>query len=771
MFAVLLREARAWLKQPTDERLNGVHERSLRATPMVPDARKADWEKLIGGFARPESDAKRRARVEGLVRACAMFSTKPPPPLEWSDPVDRLKGIGGITKETLGAIGVRTVFDMVWCLPIRFDDLKHPTRLRDLPEDPGETRYVVRGTVTSSSALFLRGRRSVRVVLDDEGSKVHLWWFFAAHGVLTLAKEGTRCIAIGKIRRDGKKPLRMAHPDILREDDQTVGVRPRYSKLGVGEAIVRKAVAEAVTSLRDLPDPVPPAIRTREAMGEAPAMLRAVHAPSEVPSDDMRRALAERLAWAEAFTRVWERLESESRTGGAKAKALPKAKEALTRLRAEFGFPLTRGQNAAIAAIEKDLTSPTPMRRLLLGDVGTGKTAVALAAAAQAVAAKTQVAILAPTGVLAEQYMDAVGPLARATHARIVVVTGAMSGEAKRVALAAIQSGKIDVVVGTHALLEDKIVIPKLSLVVVDEQQRLGVAQRLALVAKGVRPHLLTLTATPIPRTLALALRGELVTSVLDERPKGRPPVATRTAALSEWERIQTDIRATCERGERVFVIVPRIESIDDEEAEEAGAIERFSELAAALNGVAKVGLVHGQLHPNEKRQAMVDFRSGATQVLVGTTVLEVGIDVPEATLMVIHGAERFGLAQLHQIRGRVGRGRVPGRCIAVHEDSLEGLAKRRLEAFCRLDAGFEIAKADLELRGAGDLGGTRQSGNEEDLLFLDPTYEPPWLPRVAADAARLFNEDRAFTRPEHRALALAVARMRRAIAVREEAG
>lgn len=768
MFVALVREAKAWLKQPSDERLRGLQEKCELAEPSVPVERREDWQKLVAGFSRPEVSAKRRARVEGLIRACTLFST---PPLTWSDPVDRLKGIGNVARETLGALGIRTVADMVWCLPIRFDDLTKPIRLRELPDDPGEARYVVSGQVQSSGAVFLRGRRAVRVVLDDDGVKIHLWWFFAAHGVLGMAKPGDRCIAIGRIRRDGKKPLRMAHPDLLRDEPELRAVRPRYSKLGIGEAVVRKAVGEAVSSLAQLPDPVPADIAKRETMNPAEPMLREVHAPRVVPSDSTRRELSERMAWAEAFTRVWERLETEARSGGEKATPLPRAKDALSRLRAEFGFPLTKAQSAAIAVIEGELAAPVPMRRLLLGDVGTGKTAVALAAAAQAVAAKRQVAILAPTGVLAEQYMDAVAPLARATHAKIAVVTAAMPADAKRKALSAIEAGRIDVIVGTHALLSENVVIPKLSLVIVDEQQRLGVAQRLALVAKGARPHLLTLTATPIPRTLALALRGELATSILNERPKGRPPVATTAAPRSSWPKVVADVKATCERNERVFVIVPRIESVDDDEDEEAGAIERFEELSAALKGTANVGIVHGRMRADEKRTSMTNFRTGNTQVLVGTTVLEVGIDVPEATLMVILGAERFGLAQLHQIRGRVGRGAISGRCIAVHDDDIDSLAKRRMDAFCRLDAGFDIAKADLELRGAGDLGGTRQSGNEEEFLFLDPSYEPPWLPRVADDAKRLFAADPELARAEHAALSLAVGRMRRAIAVREEAG
>jgi ATP-dependent DNA helicase RecG len=452
------------------------------------------------------------------------------------------------------------------------------------------------------------------------------------------------------------------------------------------------------------------------------------------------------------------------------------------------------------------------MRRLLLGDVGTGKTAVALAAAAQCVAAGWQCALLVPTSVLADQYADATAVLERAIGVRAVRVVAGMRAAERREALAAVASGAAGVVVGTHALLEQDVAFARLGLVVVDEQQRLGVAQRLMLVRKGetARPHLLSLSATPIPRTLALALRGELATSTLDERPRGRIAVETQLVARREGTRVLQAMRDACARGERVFVVCPRIEDAEDEEDAALGVESRTEKLAAALfggsssggasrgrpafggsssggasrgrpafggsssngaSGGTRIVSMHGAMRAGDKARAMRAFRSGEASVLVGTTVVEVGVDVPEATLMVVDGAERFGLAQLHQLRGRVGRGERPGTCLLVYDEPLEDLARRRLETLVRTGDGAEIARADLALRGAGDLGGTRQSGDAEDFEWLDPASPPAWIDRIEDDTRAILRNDPTLKAPAHRALALAVRRFATVLAVREEAG
>ncbi|WP_394849882.1 DEAD/DEAH box helicase [Pendulispora brunnea] len=714
--------------------------------------------------------------------------------LSWSDPVERLPGIGPSSAKVLAEQGVTCAGDLVWTLPIAFDDGRHPSSVAEaLAGDPA-SRVCVRGRVKSAGPVFLRGRRGVRVIVEDEEEKkesgggsgsrggrgrskkptLTAWWFFMAHAVVAAAKVGEFCLLTGRVNPEKRV---MAHPDFAMDVPGARTVRARYPRLGISEGAVRKAIAAALEG-DAVPDPVPPSIAAREKMPALEPAMRAVHGRGgvleEPASAEVLACLGERLAWTEALAHVWARLGAEEQGPQGGARPLARDETVLARLRAELGFELTASQERAIAEIGEDLAGTAPMRRLLLGDVGTGKTAVLLAAAAQCVAAGAQVAILAPTGVLAEQYLDAAQPLVRATKGMLALVTAATPATARRRLAERVARGDVHIVVGTHALLSQDLQFARLGLVVVDEQHRLGVAQRLALVGKGKerkeRPHLLTVSATPIPRTLALALRGELATSRLEERPMGRPPVTTRTWPRAGMAKIIERLRDRCARGERAFFVSPRIEVDPDDPAGDpsSAAVVRADELAKAL-APHTVALVHGGMRPDEKAAAMRAFRRGEASVLVGTTVVEVGLDVPEATIIIIDGAERFGLAQLHQMRGRVGRGAQPGTCVLLHDEPLEGEAKRRLEAICRLSDGADVARADLELRGAGELGGTRQSGVEEELRYLDPTRPPPWLDRIEADARDLFARDPKLEK--HPYLARAVRRLGLAMAVREEAG
>jgi ATP-dependent DNA helicase RecG len=774
------------MRAPSDQALVEIERLARAATPQVPEGRRADWEKLVAGFGAPE-DKRRRARVEGLVRACTMFDREEraierrATPLAWEEDVARVDGIGPSARLKLAGHGVAFVADLVWTLPVAWDDLRAPVSISEAVERARAAeatlapapRQCIRAKVKSASLVPMRGRRTLRVILTSEaGSDVlDAWWFYVAHGVLALARPGALCLVVGRVRvREGKRPS-VAHADLLIDQPSARGVRPRYPALDVAPSLLRRGVGDAVARVSSLPDPVPSAIARRERMPDVEPLLRTVHGESTdgVPAD-AARAVAERLAWVEAFTRVWQRMRADAAGGETRAPILGRDDAVLGRFVAALGFDLTPSQGRAIEAIASDLSSPVPMRRLLLGDVGTGKTAVALAAAAQCVAAGYQCALLVPTAVLCDQYADAAAPLVRALGVRVERVTSGMRAPERRRALDAISSGAAGVALGTHALLQQAVEFPRLGLVVVDEQQRLGVAQRLALVRKGwLRPHLLSLSATPIPRTLALALRGELATTTLDERPRGRPPVATDLAPRSELgPRIVPEMRAACGRGERVFFVCPRIE--DDLEEEEQGATS-FARWLGHVLAPARVAVVHGAMGAPERAQAMRAFRSGEAQVLVGTTVIEVGIDVPEATLMVIDGADRFGLAQLHQLRGRVGRGERPGRCVLVYDEPMLEPARRRLETLARTSDGAEIARADLAQRGGGDLSGIRQSGIVEDFLWFDPSHPPAWIERIDADAREVLSRDPNLEQPEHRALAFAVRRVAVSLSVREEAG
>jgi ATP-dependent DNA helicase RecG len=787
-FRRLSLEARAWLRSPAaggkaDELI--AHAREI--TPHVPEERKRDWEALLAGFEKTAADKSAKRRVEALVRASALFEKQAreqirrQSPLAWEDAVDRAEGLGPTGRAKLGERGVACVADLLWTLPVGWDDLRSPRTVAEAlaserPLDPTRPpeRICIQATVRSASFVGLRGRRWVRVVVADgpEAEKsMDAWWFYAAHGILEVARPGARCLFVGRLtRREGKRPM-MAHPDVLRDEPAARGVRPRYPILGVPAGTLRRAVGDAVARTDPLPDPVPVSVVEREGMPPADALLRLVHGtqPEAHPAEGARR-LVERLAWAEGFTRVWQRLFQDDAVAGARAPVLRRDDATLEKLLAALPFPLMGAQRRAIDAIAADLARDVPMRRLLLGDVGTGKTVVALAAAAQCIAAGLQCALLGPTGVLAEQYVDAAAPLVAALGVRQVSLMAGMRATERRAAVDAVASGEAQLVVGTHALLAEDVVFRRLGLVVVDEQQRLGVAQRLRLVRKGegTRPHLLSLSATPIPRTLALALRGELATSVLDERPRGRAPVVTHVRPRGDPAGWIGDVRAACASGGRAFVVCPRID--EDEESDESGVVARGDLLRRDLAPV-KVVVAHGGMPPAERTRSMRAFRSGEAQVLVGTTVIEVGIDVPQATLMVVDGAERFGLAQLHQLRGRVGRGESPGRCVLLHDEPLGELARRRLETLAATADGTQIARADLALRGAGDLGGTRQSGITEDFAWLDAADPPAWIERLEQDARDIVARDPRLAAPEHRALALAVRRFAVQLAVREEAG
>ncbi len=794
-FGPLARLARAWLDTPDAPLLDVLVREGRDVTDLVPEERRSDWTKLLDGLSREGESGRARAYVEGLDRACKLFgkkprAAKPAPPLGALDPVDRLPGLGPTARTKLAEHGIARVADLLWVPPVAWDDLRAPVRLAEAidaarafaeGDHPGRPpRVVLHAVVKAASVIPIRRRRGVRVVVQDEADAkctLHAFWFFLAHGLLALAKPDARVLLVGRIRVEKGKPPRVAHPELFLDEPSARRVRARYPKLGPSEASLRTGIAHALG--RGLvADPVPPSIAAREGMTTAGDVLAAIHATQgEVPGAGAQIAFTERLAWAEAFTRAWERLARGAEEGRAPAPALPPRPELVDALERELGFTFTRDQRAAIGAVSAELAKDQPMRRLLLGDVGTGKTAVALAAAAQAVAAGKQVAILAPTSVLAEQYLRAVLPLERAARVKVAFVAAGQPAAARRAAVASLLDGSARVAIGTHALLGEGLVMPSLALVVVDEQQRLGVAQRLSLVRKGARPHLLTLTATPIPRTLALALRGELRTSTLRERPAGRPPPSTELVPRAREASVVAQVVSAVKEGGRAFWVVPRVlepEAGDDEAPTEderlASVVTRARVLGETL-GTTNVGMIHGGLSANEKRRVMESFRRGESPVLVGTTVIEVGVDVPEATLMVVEDAELFGLAQLHQLRGRVGRGERRGRCVLFHGDELTALARSRLEALASLDGGEEVARADLELRGAGDLGGTRQHGSEEDLVYLDPNATYPWLERIEEDARALFARDPRLEAEEHAVLGSLAARLGRVIAVREEAG
>jgi ATP-dependent DNA helicase RecG len=624
--------------------------------------------------------------------------------------VDTLEGIGPSTGRALRAVGIRDVFDLLCTLPASSLDLRAPLTGTAIYDRALSSRapLALSGVVEKVSIVPMRGRRAIRVAVRSDGQLIELWWFFLNQAARALTGE---VIVAGVASVDPKRRLvRMAHPRTM-PAARGGGIEPIYAVPGVASARISSALRDVCVELdADHLDPT-------GAPGLT-ALFRGTHAPSSLDEyDHARAALRQRLAWAEAAWLVARRLERERANVDARAPVLRGDPAVDRRLLDALGFPLTRAQKTAIDEISARLLSDRPSRTLLTGDVGTGKTAVLLAAAARAVASGAQVAILAPTTVLADQYLTALAPLVAATSARVALVDKSASDD-------------VDVIVGTHAILSEGVRFARLGLAVVDEQHRLGVGQRLALAQKDRgkgAAHLISVSATPIPRTLALALRGEIATSHLDERPPGRDTPRTEAMPRAQYAEVRRAIDDTVARGERVFVVCATIE-----ESEEGtpGAVARAAELRKAHRGL--VALAHGGLDDDEIRSAIGDFRSGRAAILVGTSMLEVGLDVPEATLMVIDGADRLGLAQLHQLRGRVGRGVRPGHCSLVHDDAPSEIARARLGALIEARDGLAVARADLALRGPGDLDGARQAGAAAGLRYLDPIADE----ELARDAA-----------------------------------
>jgi ATP-dependent DNA helicase RecG len=454
---------------------------------------------------------------------------------------------------------------------------------------------------------------------------------------------------------------------------------------------------------------------------------------------------------------------------GVRGEALHARPEALARARAALGFALTGAQERVSAEIAHDLARDEPMRRLLQGDVGSGKTAVALLAAAHATSAGAQVAFMAPTEVLAEQHFRSLLPLSQAMGLRVALTLGGERAAHRKSTRKALEEGRLDLIVGTHALLSEGVRFARLRLVIVDEQHRFGVGQRLRLIDKGsnLAPHLLVMTATPIPRSLALVLHGDLAASVVDEMPPGRVPAVTRAYPIGERAQALRQLERGLESGGQAYVVCPAIEP--SEESGLRSALEVFDELSQRLT--VKVALLHGQLPAEEKQLAMERFASGEVRVLVSTTIVEVGLDVRAANVMLIEHAERFGLAQLHQLRGRVGRAGQRSACLLVHEASGEE-ARDRIRILCESSDGFRIAEEDLRLRGPGELFGRRQSGLP-GFRFGDLRRDMPLLARAQALARTLLARDPELSAPQHEGARVALERLAesdRAV-VKEEAG
>lgn len=691
-----------------------------------------------------------------VTRALAILESMADP--DWSDATlaagpEMLVGIGPKTAATLARRGLASVADLLFYLPVRWDDRRQLTSVSALEVG---TRATFVAQVQVADFVTRRGRsfrRSFEAAVGDESGTVTLKWFRGGDAVARQVKKGMWLLVTGDVKRY-RFSKEIAHPEIdvlagpEHESPPDVAARgavvaeyPTPERLN--PRTLRRAVGQAVAQSADLlAGELPDALVRELGLPEPADALRALHLPqADADIEALRegrdtartRLVLEELYLLEVGLAL-RRATRRSETGVAIECDEASAAHAAARL----PFVLTGAQQRAWREIREDLARPHPMNRLLEGDVGSGKTAVAFLAAQAAAAAGFQSALMAPTELLAEQHARTLRSLGAAfgdEAPRIALLTASVPrAEAERVR-ADLAAGRIDWVVGTHALVQETVAFHSLGLVIVDEQHRFGVRQRAALVGKGSEaraPHVLVMTATPIPRTLSLTLYGDLDLSVIDELPPGRTPVDTLLLRDGEGQRIVDLLRETVDRGEQVYVVYPLVE--ESEKVDLRAATDSLARLRRAFPDV-EVGLVHGRLDAAERARVMDAFARGEIAVLVSTTVIEVGVDVPNATLVIVEHAERFGLAQLHQLRGRVGRGDRPGRCVlmarAVTEDS-----EARLAALMRTTDGFEIAEADLAIRGPGEFLGTRQHGRLIDLRLADLVRDARWIAR-AREAAR----------------------------------
>jgi len=679
--------------------------------------------------APPKSGAPRRPRDPSAVRP--------------SDPVDALAGVGPRVAEGLRARGLHTVSELAHLLPRAYDDRRTLTTIGSLTAG---VRARVRGTIVQSRWL---PRSRFEALLEDESGRVRLVYFRAFPGQTQRLAVGKTILATGDVT-DYRGALQMAHPDVEPEDgaadEAPVGkLVPVYPDIaGVPRRTLARAVAQALAvTLPVLADGIPPEIARRRGLPGQAASLQALH----VPGDDLgaealeelrsgRSAARRRLCYDEFFFLALGIHRRRQAMRRAVAVPMREGRDAEARVQALVPFPLTGAQRRVIDEIARDLEKDEPMQRLLQGDVGSGKTLVALATILKVAASGGQAALMAPTELLAEQHHRVLGPLLGRLGYRAALLVGGQRSSARQSGRRSLELGSAQLAIGTHALLTESVTFQRLALAIIDEQHRFGVAQRLRLLDKGHAPHLLVMTATPIPRTLALTVYGDLDLSVLDEMPAGRQAIDTRLVAAKRFPEVVAFLERSLARGERGYFVCPLVSESDVLDL--GAATERHAELAARF-GAERVALLHGQMRPEDKDAAMQAFLAGRAQLLVSTTVVEVGIDVPEATFMIVDGAERFGLSQLHQLRGRVGRGTEASRCLLVA--GVRGEAWERLQRFVQAADGFAVAELDLEVRGPGELFGLRQSGLP-GFRFGDLLRDAALLADARNDAAELLAAD-----------------------------
>ncbi|MEW7847970.1 ATP-dependent DNA helicase RecG [Massilia aurea] len=639
----------------------------------------------------------------------------------------------------LARLGLRTDMDLVLHLPLRYEDETQIITIRDACLRGGQT-WQVEGIVTKNEISFKPRRQLLVTIADESGDLLLRFMNFYGSQVKQMA-EGVRIRARGELKH-GFFGAEMVHPTykVVNEGAPLpASLTPVYpAGEGLSQTVLRRAIADAMKRI-DWADTVPPAIRKRMELMDFEPAVKLLHYP---PADVDEHALIERShpAWDRMkFDELLAQQLSLKRAQRARREKGAPPLRAVGQLSEGFlaglPFALTGAQQRVVQEIRADLRAGYPMQRLLQGDVGSGKTVVSALAAAQAIDSGYQAALMAPTEILAEQHFRKIAAWMEPLGVKVAWLTGSLKKKDKAASNALIESGEANLVIGTHALIQDSVQFAKLGLVIVDEQHRFGVGQRLTLRNKGsdgLVPHQLMMSATPIPRTLAMTYYADLEVSVIDELPPGRSPIVTRAIDQMRRDEVVERVYAAALEGRQVYWVCPLIE--ESEALQLQTATETYETLAESLPDL-QVGLVHGRMKPAEKQEVMDAFTAGQVHVLVATTVIEVGVDVPNASLMVIEHAERFGLSQLHQLRGRVGRGSAASVCLLLYQSPLGQVAKQRLMTMRETTDGFEIARRDLKIRGPGEFLGARQSG-QAMLRFADLEIDQ-WMVDRARDVAQ----------------------------------
>ena len=665
-------------------------------------------------------------------------------------PVRYLKGVGPKTAERFEKLGILTLSDLLCHYPRRYLDFSKPYSIAEAPAD---TECVVKAEVFAKPGgrILPGGRRMERITAGDDVSSLEITWFnnpYAAQK-LELGQEYyfQGIVTGGMLRRQ------MVNPQV--RTDAQVKSSPFEAVYPQTEGLTSSAIAKCVRQLLPhaelLPDPLPSEMLKKYRLLSKADAVRAIHCPA---TEEEAFAARRRLIYEELL--VLQLGIGRMKNHGAASTGAPMKKADASPFWESLPFSPTGAQRRAVEEILTDMSGETSMNRLLQGDVGSGKTLVAAAAIWACIRAGYQAALLAPTEILAGQHAENLNLLLSPFGMRVALLTGGMKAAARRTTLAAIRDDEADLIVGTHAILSEGVEFARLGLAVVDEQHRFGVRQRGLLAEKAANPHLLVMSATPIPRTLGLLMYGDLDISILDELPPGRKPVKTRCITGKKRADLYGFLDREIDSGRQVYIVCPAIE---DAGGSGLNAVKSYYEdIAKAYLPDRRVGLMHGKLKPKEKAEVMDDFKSGRLDALVSTTVIEVGVDVPNATVMVIENAERYGLSALHQLRGRVGRGAAESWCFLVSDNASESVQKR-LKFLCSTSDGFAVAQYDLETRGPGDFFGSRQHGLPT-LQIADLMNDTRTLHAAQSEAVALLAEDPLLERPEHALLARQVEQM-----------